>query len=170
MMRTLRDLATAFQFLTRVPLPRFDYEADALSRAPKILPLVGAAVGLAMVGINVLLSPHLPSLLAVLIVLLFLVGITGGLHKDGLADSADAFGGGWNRERVLEIMKVSRIGSYGALALIFSVGLRILLLASLPVNRLFPYVVAAEVLARWTILPLGKALPGARDRSGLGAR
>ena len=96
--------------------------------------------------------------------------VTGGLHEDGLADAADAFGGGWSRQQILEIMKDSRTGSYGALAIVFSVVGRILLLASLFPGNFVQYVVSAEVLCRWTALPLGVALPSAREQASQGGR
>ena len=105
-----------------------------------------------------------------MLMVLFSTLVTGGLHEDGLADAADAFGGGWDRQKVLDIMKDSRIGAFGALALLFSVGGRVLLLRSLPAGILVPYVISAEVLCRWVILPLGAALPGAREKDGQGAR
>ena len=79
---------------------------------------MGLAVGAGGAGIYWLLSPHLPAAIVALLIVLFSTLITGGLHEDGLADAADAFGGGWNREQTLEIMKDSRIGSFGALAIV----------------------------------------------------
>jgi adenosylcobinamide-GDP ribazoletransferase len=175
MMETLQDVAAAFQFLTRLPLFWLPYRSDALARAAKFFPLVGLAMGGAMVAIYRLLSPHLPATIVALMIVLFATLLTGGLHEDGLADVADAFGGGHDRKKALEIMKDSRIGSYGALAVVFSVVGRVLLLANLPAVRFIPYVISAEVLCRWTVLPLGAALSGAREQSskelqGQGAR
>jgi adenosylcobinamide-GDP ribazoletransferase len=165
-----QDVAAAFQFLTRLPLPRLAYRPDALSRSAKFFPLVGLALGAAMAGIYRLLSPHLPATIVSLVIVLFSVLATGGLHEDGLADAADAFGGGWSRQSILDIMKDSRIGSYGALAIVFSVAGRVLLLAHLAPGSFVPYAVSAEVLCRWTVLPLGMALPGAREEASQGAR
>jgi adenosylcobinamide-GDP ribazoletransferase len=170
MSRIFQDVAAAFQFLTRLPLSRLAYKRDALARAAKYFPLVGLAVGVAAAGLYRLLSTHLPIAVIALLIVLFSTLATGGLHEDGLADAADAFGGGWNREQVLAIMKDSRIGSYGALALIFSVGGRVLLLTCIPADSFVQYVISAEVLCRWVMLPLGVALPGAREQDGQGAR
>jgi adenosylcobinamide-GDP ribazoletransferase len=170
MSRILDDIAAAFQFLTRWPLARLTYEPDALVRAAKFFPLVGLAIGAGAAGIYLLLSPHLPAAIVAILVVLFSALITGGLHEDGLADAADAFGGGWNRQQILDIMKDSRIGSYGALAIMFSVGLRAVLLANLPANKFIPYVISAEVLCRWIMLPLGAALPTARENASQGGR
>jgi adenosylcobinamide-GDP ribazoletransferase len=110
-------------------------------------------------------------MLVALLILTFLVLITGGLHEDALADTADAFGGGWNREQVLTILRDSRIGSFGALALALSVLARFLLLSILPINRFTALVVSAHVLCRWTTLPLSYFLRPARPSDdGQGAR
>jgi len=170
MSRFFQDVATAFQFLTCLPLNWLTYEADALPRAAKYFPVVGLAVGTATAGIYRLLSAHLPIAVISLVIVLFSTLVTGGLHEDGLADAADAFGGGWNRQQVLDIMRDSRIGSYGALALIFSVAGRVLLLTYIPAGSFVQYVICAEVLCRWVMLPLGIALAAARDRDGQGAR
>jgi adenosylcobinamide-GDP ribazoletransferase len=166
----LEDILAAFQFLTRLPLLRLTYKADALIGAAKFFPLVGLAIGAGAAGIYHLLSPHLPAAIVALVIVLFSMLVTGGLHEDGLADAADAFGGGWNRQQILDIMKDSRIGSYGALAIVFSVASRVFLLAYLPASRFVQYAISAEVLCRWIMLPLGAALPGARENASQGAR
>jgi len=170
MSRIFEDIATAFQFLTRLPLVRLTYKPDALVRAAKFFPLVGLAVGSGNAGIYWLLSPHLPAAVVALLIVLFSTLITGGLHEDGLADTADAFGGGWNREQTIEIMKDSRVGSFGALAIVFSVTSRVLLLVYLPAANLVQYVISAEVLCRWIMLPLGAELHGAREHGSQGGR
>jgi adenosylcobinamide-GDP ribazoletransferase len=168
MSRIFHDVAAAFQFLTRLPLPRLSYQTDSLSRTAKFFPLVGLALGGAVAGIYFLLSPHLPPLIVALAIVLFSALATGGMHEDGLADVADAFGGGWNKQKTLEIMRDSCIGSYGALAIVFSIAARVLLLANLPSENFVQYAIAAEVISRWTVLPLGMALPAARKEAGLG--
>lgn len=170
MRRVLEDIAAAFQFLTWLPLTRLGHEPAALSRAAKYFPVVGIVIGLLAALIFHSLLAHLPAALAALFTVLFSVLATGGLHEDGLADAADAFGGGWNRDQVLEILKDSRIGSFGALALVFSVSVRTFLLANLPANLIGRYMVVAHVLCRWTALPLGFLLPPARNNDGQGAR
>jgi len=170
MIRIVRDIATAFQFLTRLPLKRLPYDTSGLSRSAKFFPLVGLAIGALGSVVYLGLVRHLPVAIAALLSLAFLVLATGGLHEDGLADVADAFGGGWNREQILAILKDRRIGTFGALAIFLSVGLRLLLLANLPLGRFAAYVVSSQVLCRWTALPLGCMLPAACESSGQGAR
>jgi adenosylcobinamide-GDP ribazoletransferase len=96
--------------------------------------------------------------------------ITGGLHDDGLADTADGFGGGRTRDQILAVLKDSRIGSYGATALTLSLLARYLLLASLPLKHFAAYVISSHVLCRWSSLPLSYFLPPAREQDGQGAR
>jgi adenosylcobinamide-GDP ribazoletransferase len=174
MMRQTRDwgieVMVAFQFLTRIPMPSIAFEADSLSRATKFFPLVGLVIGSGAVLLQRLLLSHLSRPLIALVVLLYLVLITGCLHEDGLADTADGFGGGWSKDQVLLILKDSRIGSYGATALMLSLLARYLLLASLPLDHFAAYVISAHVLCRWSTLPLSYFLPPAREQNGQGAR
>lgn len=170
MKQMLKDLLVAFQFLTRLPLPNIEFHSDSLSRSVKFFPVVGLAVGLAGAWLRRVFAPHLNRSLVALLVLTFFVLITRGLHEDGLADAADGFGGCWNRERILAIMHDSRIGSFGAIALVLSLLVRFALLSSLPSDRFAPYVISAHVLCRWTALPLSYFLPSARALEGQGAQ
>ncbi|MFZ0771802.1 MAG: adenosylcobinamide-GDP ribazoletransferase [Candidatus Sulfotelmatobacter sp.] len=166
----MEELLVAFQFLTRLPISGIPYQPDSLARSAKFFPVVGLVVGFGASVLQRILTPHLNRALAALLVLTFLVLITGGLHEDALADTVDAFGGGWNREQVLAILRDSRIGSFGALALVISVLARVLLLSILPLNRFTALVVSAHVLCRWTTLPLSYFLRPARESEGQGAR
>ncbi|WP_353073907.1 adenosylcobinamide-GDP ribazoletransferase [Tunturiibacter gelidiferens] len=160
----------ASQFLTRIPMPEIAFESDSLSRAVKFFPLVGLVVGSGAVLLQKLLTSHLARPLVAVVVLTYLVLITGFLHEDGLADTADGFGGGWTKDRVLAILRDSRIGSYGATALVLSLLARYLLLSSMPMEHFAAYVISAHVLCRWSSLPLSYFLPPARKQEGQGAR
>lgn len=171
-MRIVQDLAAAFQFFTRLPVPG-SRSADpisggSISRSAKFFPLVGLVVGLGAAALHRVLSGHLSPALVAAIVLTYLVLITGGFHEDGLADAADGFGGGWTREKTLEIMRDSRIGSFGALALFLALLFRYVLLSNLPAKSFPAYVIAAHVLCRWTTLPLSFFMAPARP-DGQGA-
>lgn len=168
--RMVIEVAVAFQFLTRIPMPSTAFEADSLSRAIKFFPLVGLVVGAGAVVVQKLLISHLNRPLVAFLVLVYLVLITGCFHEDGLADTADGFGGGWSKDQILLILKDSRIGSYGATALTLSLLARYLLLASLPLEHFAAYVISANVLCRWSSLPLSYILPPARELDGQGAR
>ncbi len=169
MKQLFKDLVVAFQFLSRLPLPSVEFDPDSLSRSVMFFPVVGLVVGLGGVGLQRLLTPHLSRMLAAILVLVFFVMVTGGLHEDGLADTADGLGGGWNREQMLAIMRDSKIGAFGAIALVLSLIARFGLLSSLPLHRFAPYVISAHVLCRWTALPLS-FVKAARSEEGQGAR
>jgi adenosylcobinamide-GDP ribazoletransferase len=170
MRRLIGDLLVAFQFLTRLPITPVRYQPDSLSRSAKFFPIVGLVIGLGTVALQRLLISHLNRALVALVVLTFLVLVTGGLHEDALADAADGFGGGWDRAEILVILRDSRIGSFGALALVLSVLARFLLLGLLPASRFTAMAVCAHVLCRWTTLPLGYFLQPAREGDGQGTR
>jgi adenosylcobinamide-GDP ribazoletransferase len=159
-MRAGADLVAAFGLLTRLPLPR-GATGSSTGSSVWAWPLVGLVIGpIGAAGYAIAwrggLSPALAALLAVIAMAL----ATGGFHEDGLADTADGIGGGATPERRLLIMRDSRIGSFGALALLASVGLRVGALAVLG-RAAMPGVVLLSSPAR----PggLGAAL-GALDR------
>lgn len=127
----LRGARAAFTFLSRIPVAGFPYRAEDWRWAPAHFPLVGAVVGAFSAGAYALAHP-LGSTVAALLSLSLSILLTGALHEDGLADSADALGGAHERERVLAILKDSRIGTYGALALVLSVALRASAIGQLP--------------------------------------
>lgn len=144
--RRVNDLKLGFLFLTRLPLShRQPFAKGELSQALWTAPIVGIAVGLFGAGVYGLAVQvlHLPPLPAATLAVAATVIGTGGLHEDGLADVADGFGGGATRERKLEIMRDSRIGTYGVCALILSFMLRISALA----NLADPAIVAAVLVA-----------------------
>lgn len=168
-MGILRDVLAAFQFLTRLPLPSMRGEVPPLSRAIPFFPVVGLVVALGAIGLQRLLQAHLTQPVLAVLLLTYLVVITGALHEDGLADTADGFGGGWNRDKILLIMRDSRIGSFGAIAIALSLLARYTFLSTIPLVKLPSYLVAAEVLCRWTALPLSLLLKPARETDGQGA-
>lgn len=172
MRRLVRGFLGAIQFLTRLPVPQYGPEPLPLSSTALYLPFVGALLGLAAFALEETLNSHLGPVAAATAAVLFLALITGALHEDGLADCADGLGGGRTREHALTIMRDSRIGSYGALAIAGSLLARVALIAEIAPSRALTYFVCAECLSRWTVLPLGY-LPPARTEDaapGQGAR
>ncbi|MBB4006053.1 adenosylcobinamide-GDP ribazoletransferase [Allorhizobium taibaishanense] len=141
------DLARSLGFLSRLPVSSrfFAGHSGEMSRTPRAFPLAGAVIA-APVGLALALLLNLgaSSLIAAFVAVALQVILSGALHEDGLADTADGFGGA-SRERALEIMKDSRIGAYGVLALVLGVGLRVAALAALA-NRLAPLDVALAVI------------------------
>ncbi len=111
-------LVCAVQFLTRLPTPPLPaFEPDWINRAARYFPVAGQLVGLLVGAVFAAASGLWPGLPAATLSLLAGLLITGGFHEDGLADAADGLFGGADRARRLEIMKDSRIGSFGAMAL-----------------------------------------------------
>lgn len=124
----------ALRFLTIVPLPPSSdaIAPDWLARSMKYFPLVGIVIGFSSAAVLLIGNEMWGATIGALLAVVISIAATGALHEDGLADTADAFGGGWTVEKRLEIMKDSRIGTYGALALGLGVALRVAALAELP--------------------------------------
>ncbi|TVR91914.1 MAG: adenosylcobinamide-GDP ribazoletransferase [Spirochaetaceae bacterium] len=131
-MRELRVLLTAVVFFTRVPVPgKLLHDGDLLEEASRYLPFIGLVVGGVSAAVLWAAALILPTPVAVVLSMLAAVLMTGAFHEDGLADTVDGFGGGWTVERKLEIMKDSRLGTYGAIALLMSMLLRYVLILAL---------------------------------------
>jgi adenosylcobinamide-GDP ribazoletransferase len=144
----------AVQFLTRLPVPgtarlRADQVAAGLVRAVAWFPLVGALVGLITAGVALAAAQVWPASVAVLIALAVEARLTGAFHEDAVADFCDAFGGGATADDVRRIMKDSRIGSYGSVALIIAIGLRAALMLA-AMQAMPPLAAAAVIVAAAT--------------------
>jgi adenosylcobinamide-GDP ribazoletransferase len=156
-------LFIAAQFLTRLPVVRGLKSSESeLGKAAAFFPLVGVIVGAGAALVFVLVHRVLPLPASVLCAIVFAAFITSGFHEDGFADAFDGFGGGWTKDQVLEIMRDSRIGTYGTLALVFIVLGKLNFLSSLPAGQIWRWLIVAHTSARWTILPLSAWLPYAR--------
>lgn len=166
----LGGLHLALSFLTRLPLGAREAPAPgALAQATGMFPLAGVVIGGIGAAIYALAHQILPASAAALLAVAATVLVTGGLHEDGLADTADGFGGGADKEKKLAIMRDSRIGSYGVLALILALGLRVTALAEIGSSLAAAgALIAAHALARAAIPVAMQALAPARA-DGLGA-
>ena len=159
-----RLLVGATRFLTRLPTPaETAFAPDAIDRSARYFPLVGQLVGLLCAGVWLAAGRLWPGWPAAALAVGAGVLVTGALHEDGLADTADGLGGGRDRERRLAIMKDSRIGSYGALALSIVVVLRIALLAGMAPWPGAVALVVAHGGARAAAVIVMTALPYAGD-------
>lgn len=157
----------AVQFLTRIPVRT--RAAVPHDRVLAWLPIVGALIGALVGGIAAGLAELVPTAVAAAAAVAFGLLITGAFHEDGLADIADAFGGGTTRERRFEILKDPRHGTYGVAALCASVVVRVVGAASLnSSSALFAGFVAAHALGRAGAVAAMGVLPPARE-AGLGA-
>lgn len=177
MRHQLRLFFLALQFFTRLPVPgwvgfREIWMAQAVRYFPLTGWLVGAAAALAGWGASCILPPVPGLILATIVSVL----MTGALHEDGFADACDGFGGGMSRERILDIMKDSRIGVFGALGLGLLLALKLSCLGSLPMPFAVAALMAAHPLSRAFALTLmwrldyarseGKAAPLAHRMGG----
>lgn len=161
------DLRASLIFLTRIPIKtESGAEAFDYRRASALFPVAGALVGLAGSALFVILATiGTPIWIASCLAIAMTIALTGGLHEDGLADTLDGLGGGRTRERKLEIMRDSRIGTHGALALILSVAIRIAALASLAAVSIWAAaaaLIAAESVSRTAMVRVWHDLPPAR--------
>ncbi len=169
----------AVQLLTRVPVPgtaslSAPAAQDALARSVVWFPVVGGLVGTVTAGVLLGTAALWPPYVAVVLALVVEARLTGALHEDAVADFCDAFGGGRTRERTFEILKDSRVGSYGVLGLVLALGLRAGLLVAL-LGALDPWpaaaaVVASAALGRWAAVSLMATSPAVSarpDRTGL---
>ncbi len=162
----VRSLLAAIAFLTRIPIGEAAFDANDVAHSAGWFPLIGALLGAAYCGIAWALKPHLPAVVIAVLLVTVDALATGALHFDGLADMADGFGGGKTRDDVLRIMRDHAIGSYGGLALVLVVALRIAAYTSLlaqPAERNWMVaLIVTPALGRWSILLLTAMLPYAR--------
>ena len=166
-MSGVRHFLLALQFFTRIPvtgrLAQWVGYSPAMLRAsaahfPAVGWVVGAIGALAMAGALLLWPPVVAAVLCTVVTVL----VTGAFHEDGLADVADGLGGASTRERALEIMKDSRIGAFGAIAVVLALGLKFALLAALAGQGAFVAcagLLAAHVLSRLAPLAVMRASP-----------
>jgi adenosylcobinamide-GDP ribazoletransferase len=165
----LGELRASLVFLTRIPAGLVGGATDRqpdFREAARLFPVVGAIVG-AVGGFVLLLSVWLGAslLLAASLAVLVVVALTGALHEDGLADTVDGFGGGATAERKLEIMDDSRVGTFGVVALVFSILIRVAALSAIAAGGLWHAalaLVAAEAVGRAALVRLWHELPAAR--------
>jgi adenosylcobinamide-GDP ribazoletransferase len=159
-------LLAAFQFLTLLPIKR-SFTAGQIGRSTVYFPIVGIVIGLVLAGLNYLLSLVLPGSVVNVLLVASLAAASGGLHLDGLADTFDGIAGHRTPEQRLEIMRDSRIGGFGAIALGLFLLIEYVSLNSIPANLKFFVLILAPALSRWTMVYAVCAYPYARP-TGLG--
>jgi adenosylcobinamide-GDP ribazoletransferase len=165
--REWRAFWLAVQFFTRLPTPHFEgFHPEWLNDAAKWFPAVGLIVGGLSAATLWGAAQVLPMPIAAGLALAVGAVVTGAFHEDGLADTFDALGGHVDRAKALVIMKDSRLGSYGALALLLVTGLRWAALAALPLVVAVPALLAAHVVARGGATALMARLDYVRDDDG----
>ncbi|MHC4404464.1 MAG: adenosylcobinamide-GDP ribazoletransferase [Planctomycetota bacterium] len=166
----MRRLFAAIRFLTILPLPGggSSGEPDELAEATPLFPVVGILIGGAMAALAIGLWGLFPPAVANVLLVVFMLAVSGGFHMDGLSDSADGFFSSRAKDRILEIMKDSRIGTMGVIAILCVVLLKVAAMASLAESQV-PKVVFLMPLAGRCALVIGvNLLPNARADGGLG--
>ncbi len=165
-MKGLRGIRIAVMLLTRLPLPApVLAEDEDMAQASWAYPLAGLLVA-ALAGLVGLcaLAVNIPAPVAALLALATLIATTGAMHEDGLADCADGFWGGWDRDRRLKIMRDSHVGTYGALALVVFCLLRWTALSALfAAGSVLAPLIAAALVSRAAMVFVMDTLPNARD-------
>ncbi|AHM65015.1 cobalamin synthase [Paenibacillus polymyxa] len=172
MSRERQAVAAAFQFLTRLPVKaELDFSPELLKRSASYYPLVGVIIGIIVWGIAALTAMVLPPLPCAILTLAVWVWLTGGLHLDGWMDAADALFSYRSRERMLEIMKDSRVGAMGVIACVLLLMLKAALLYTVLVEQnVSGLLLLPMVWSRWFMVHAMKRWPKARNDDGLAAR
>lgn len=161
---------TSLMFFTRIPVPSFkNYDESDLNKCTRYFPLVGILVGAISFFAFYCSAFLFPISISVIFSLLAGVLVTGAFHEDGFADCFDGFGGGWSKSKILDIMKDSRLGTYGTVALIFLFLLKFFALSTL-VERfqdnwlsIFLIFITYHSLARLTGISVSFLLPYSRE-------
>ncbi len=165
MKNELRIFFTALMFYTRIPCPKWvDHDAAYINKATRYFPLIGYIVGGICALVFVLSAYAFGSSIALGLSMLAGILVTGAFHEDGLADVCDGFGGGWTKAKILDIMKDSRVGAYGAIGIVLLLGLKFLGLQGLlalqfPNEYSMPKLmclifITYHALARWTAITI----------------
>ena len=149
-------LLTAFGFFTRIPIPyKFAFSQEYLNKCNRYLPLVGYVVGGISALVFYLFALIFPHSIAVLLSMSTSILLTGAFHEDGFADVCDAFGGGWTKEKILTIMKDSRVGAYGAIGIFMLLLLKFTVLNEIPSEYIVKAIIIGHVISRlmavWTM-------------------
>jgi adenosylcobinamide-GDP ribazoletransferase len=169
-----KELAAAIRFISIIPIPGSaqlfytDESNPQLFFGSTYFPIVGLLLGLILYLITILAGPYIPSLALAAILVVGLVILTGGLHLDGLMDTCDGILGGTDRESKLEIMRDSRVGSFGVLGGVCVLLLKFAFLASLNLHQLSLAFFIVLPISRWAMILAVYWFPSARS-NGLGA-
>ncbi len=148
--REITLLLTALMFYTRIPVPaKLEFSEELLNSSTRYFPLVGWIVGSIAGAVFYLAINVFPVHFSVAFSMAVSLFVTGAFHEDGLADFFDGFGGGWNKEKILEIMKDSRLGTYGAIALMMVLLMKFLILSAVEVTVIPLLIITGHSLSRF---------------------
>ncbi len=163
------EIQLAFSFLTIMPvIDQRPASEETVAASFGWFPIVGFLIGLALAGEDWVLAHLFAQVIRSVLIIMSLTIVTGGVHLDGLADTADALGAGRERERALDILRDSRVGTFGASAIFFDLTLKILALSTLAGHRRYAALIIAPMIARWAMILVARGLPYLRA-AGSGA-
>ncbi|MGH7217560.1 MAG: adenosylcobinamide-GDP ribazoletransferase [Nitrospiraceae bacterium] len=165
----VRTFLFAWQFLTAVPLSRSTHEAkpEELAASMSWYPFVGCLLGALLAAADLLLAHVFSASVTSLLLMLLLIGITRGLHQDGLADTVDGLAGGRTHQARLAIMRDGRIGAIGATGLFLALGLRYAGLNALPTGEHMALLIGMPTVGRWAMVVGAFHATYARSEGGL---
>lgn len=170
MMNVLKYCLAAFRFLTILPLPgSLGADADALKGALRYFPIVGVILGVLSAAAAWVIWVFLPPLVAAVVIIFLLLSFSGALHLDGLADCADGFFSSRNREKILVIMRDSRVGVMGVIAVVMVLLLKVSILSGMNRSQAASAVFLAPLAGRTALVIMIFLLPYVRKEGGLGA-
>lgn len=141
---------TALMFFTRIPVRKVEYSQEYLNHSNKYLPVIGWIVGgISALGF-MLFNPILPVEIAVVLSMAIPILLTGAFHEDGFTDLCDGLGGGWTKEKILEIMKDSRVGAFGVIGLVMLLLTKFLSLSHISESILPATLIAGHTFSRYS--------------------
>ena len=165
----MKALVLMIQFMTRYPIPlQIDFTAERFVQGMKWMPLVGLLAALPAVAGFALADAWLGREVAAIVAVILLITVTGGLHLDGIADTADGLFSYRSRERMLEIMRDSTLGANGVIALVLTILLKFILLRNIPADGGVLAVLVTPVLGRTALTWHSASARYAREERGIG--
>ncbi|HEY2581232.1 MAG TPA: adenosylcobinamide-GDP ribazoletransferase [Mucilaginibacter sp.] len=155
MKKEIRIFFTALMYFTRIPCPKWvDHSEEYLNKSSRYFPVVGIIVGSISALVYWIFQFIIPGEIAIILSIIASVLATGAFHEDGFADICDGFGGGWTKEKILLIMKDSRLGTYGVLGLGLILLLKWSLLTHIPSAVLIVVLISGHAISRLNAVSL----------------
>lgn len=166
MQRELNIFFAALSFLTRLPVYKFtNYSEESLNKSSKYFPLIGVFIGFVAVIIYYCSALIFPISISILLSMISTIMLTGALHEDGFTDVCDAFGATNNKDKILEIMKDSRIGAYGVIGILFISLLKYFCLFEIPTKIFADVIIAGITISRFCAVSAMSSYKYARSNS-----
>jgi adenosylcobinamide-GDP ribazoletransferase len=164
MKREIRIFFTALMFFTRIPCPKWvDHSAEYLNKSSKYFPVIGLIIGAISALVYWLFQLIFPTEIALIFSMIASILATGAFHEDGFADVCDGFGGGWTKEKILLIMKDSRLGTFGVVGIALILLLKWSALKYFPINTLVIALISGHAISRLNAVSLIYTDQYARD-------